>query len=226
LGGDAGREPVNGIHDMGGMTTFGSVPRDETDPFHAEWEKRLAGIGRNASDRLFHSDEFRYAIERLDPAVYLSVTYYERWLAGLERLFVEKGLLTEEEMEAALRGWRTQPGVPPVGADADDASPGGDETAPRYAPGDRVRVHNAHPVGHTRVPRYVRGRRGVVDRFLSNQVLPDELVLGRGALRRPVYAVRFDARELWGDEASPRDSVFIDLWEDYLLPDDGEREAT
>ena len=212
---------MNGIHDMGGMTTFGPVPRADTSPFHADWEKRLAGLGRNVSDRLFASDEFRHAIERLDPGVYLSVTYYERWLAGLERLLVEKGLVTEEEMQAALRGWTPRPGVaPPPGAGG--AGPGDLDAAPRFAPGDRVRVRNDHDTGHTRVPRYVRGRRGVITRFLGAQVLPDDLVAGRGAHRRPVYTVRFEARELWGEPASPGDSLMIDLWEEYLM---GEAEA-
>lgn len=210
---------MNGIHDMGGMTTFGPVLREETSPFHAEWEKRLAGIGRNVSDRLFPSDEFRHAIERLDPSVYLSTTYYERWLAGLERLFVEKGLITPDEMVAFLDGWRPQPGVPPVNVPDEQMPSGGDGVTPRFATGDRIRVSNAHTSGHTRVPRYARGRRGVVERFLGAQVLPDDFVAGRGARRRPVYAVRFDARELWGDDAPARDTVLIDMWEDYLLPE-------
>ena len=178
------------------------------------------------SDRLFPSDEFRHAIERLDPAVYLSTTYYERWLAGLERLFVEKGMITQEEMTAVLDGWKPQPGFAPARAGESDRRLGDDGAGPRYALGDRVRVRNTNPVGHTRMPRYVRGRRGVIDRFLGAQVLPDDLVLGRGGRRRPVYAVRFAARDLWGEQAPPRDTVVIDLWEDYLVPDgdQGQRE--
>jgi nitrile hydratase subunit beta len=210
---------MNGIHDMGGMSTFGPVPREETNPFHAEWEKRLAGMGRNVSDRLFPSDEFRHAIERLDPSVYLSTTYYERWLAGLERLFVEKGFISEDEMAAALDGWRPQSGVRPVRVNAAEKQSGDDGLPPRFVAGDQVRVSNEHVSGHTRVPRYVRGRRGDVERFLGGQVLPDELVSGRGVRRRPVYAVRFKAQELWGDGAPARDTVVMDLWEDYLLPD-------
>lgn len=215
---------MNGIHDMGGMTTFGPVPRDETSPFHAEWEKRFAGVAGNIPDRVYNTDQFRDALERLDPAVYLSATYYERWLAGLERLFLEKGLITEQEMAERLDGWKPQPGVAPVEADGGDIRVGEDGADPRYSPGDRVRVRNVTPVGHTRMPRYVRGRQGVVDRFLSEQVLPDDLLLGRGSRRRPVYAVRFTAQELWGEGASPRDSVVIDLWEDYLVPDGDEKQ--
>jgi nitrile hydratase subunit beta len=217
---------MNGIHDIGGMATFGPVPRDETSPFHAEWEKRLAGIGRNVSDRLVRTDEFRYAVERLDPAVYLSVTYYERWLTGLERLFVEKGFITQGEMTARLDGWRPQPAVAADQADVDTTWMGEDGAAPQYSPGDRVRVRNTNPAWHTRVPRYVRGRGGVIDRFLSKQVLQDDLALGHTGRERPVYAVRFQAQELWGEQASPRDTVFIDLWEDYLQPDEGARESS
>ena len=217
---------MNGIHDMGGMTTFGPVPRDETSPFHAEWEKRFAGVAVNTPVLRSNDDQFRDALERLDPAVYLSTTYYERWLAGLERLFVEIGVISEEEMAAALEGWKPQPGIAPVEAGAEEAQAGGDRDTRRYSPGDRVRVRNANPPGHTRMPRYVRDRRGVVDRFLSIQAVPEEFALGDRAPRQPVYAVRFTARELWGEGASPRDSVVIDLWEDYLLPDDEGQEET
>lgn len=210
---------MNGIHDMGGMTTFGPVPRDDISPFHAEWEKRLDGLVRILPDEVVQSDEFRHALERLDPVVYLSGTYYERWLAALERLLTEQGTITREEMTKALDGWTLPPGVAPTRSDEGDAPPGDDGAAPRYSPGDRVRVRNAHAAGHTRVPRYVRGHRGVIDRFLSAQDFPDDLVQGRGTRRRPVYAVRFAARELWGAGASPRDTVVIDLWEEYLLPD-------
>jgi nitrile hydratase len=159
--------------------------------------------------------------------VYLDTTYYERWLAGLERLLVENGFISEDEMAAFLDGWRPQPGVPPVRVNEDEVQSLDDEVTPRFAPGDPVRVSNVHSAGHTRVPRYVRGRQGIVERFLSAQVLPDDLVSGRGVRQRPVYAVRFEARELWGPTASARDTVLIDLWEDYLLPDNdaGEQET-
>jgi nitrile hydratase len=214
---------MNGIHDMGGMTSFGPVPREETSPFHAKWENRFAVVAQKIPDSLYSDDEFRYSLERLDPVVYLASAYYERWLAGIERLLLEKGVITEAEMTARVEGWRPQPGIPPAGAERGHIRPAEGGAEPRYAPGDRVRVRDIDATGHTRAPRYVRGRRGVVERFLGAQTFPDDLVAGRGERLRPVYAVRFTAHELWGDEASPRDSVLIDLWEDYLQPDKEER---
>ncbi|MGH7278180.1 MAG: SH3-like domain-containing protein [Candidatus Rokuibacteriota bacterium] len=87
---------------------------------------------------------------------------------------------------------------------------------PRFKPGETVVTRNIHPLGHTRLPRYARGRRGVVDRDHGVFVFPDTHALGQGPRPQPVYSVRFTAQELWGPEASPRDVLYIDLWDDYL----------
>jgi nitrile hydratase subunit beta len=210
---------MNGIHDMGGMTDFGPVRPEPNEPlFHADWEARVVGLVRNIIDRRYNWDEFRFAIERLDPVVYLSAGYYERWLTALERYLLEKGVLSEEELHGALDGWKPKPGAPLP----DGQKPGGaersavDRTTPRFKPGDKVIARNTHPAGHTRLPRYVRGKRGTVVRFLGMFTFPDTNALGLGQEQQPVYAVRFDARELWGEEAAAPDAVCVDLWEDYL----------
>jgi nitrile hydratase len=92
------------------------------------------------------------------------------------------------------------------------------DAPPRFKPGDRVRTRNIHPTGHTRLPRYARGRLGVIDRDHGVFVFADMSGDGRGKIPQHVYSVRFTAQELWGPVASPRDSIYIDLWDDHLDP--------
>jgi hypothetical protein len=89
---------------------------------------------------------------------------------------------------------------------------------PRFRPGERVVARNRHPSGHTRIPRYVRGRQGVVARDHGVFVFPDTHALGLGPTPQHVYSIRFAARELWGPDAPPTDAVYVDLWDDYLDP--------
>jgi nitrile hydratase subunit beta len=90
------------------------------------------------------------------------------------------------------------------------------QTPPRFKPGDRVRARNIHPAGHTRLPRYVRGRSGVIERHHGGFVFADTRAHGLGDQPQHLYSVRFEARELWGPEASPRDALYLDLWESYI----------
>ena len=90
--------------------------------------------------------------------------------------------------------------------------------AASFAAGDRVRVRNLHPHGHTRAPRYVRGRAGVVDRDHGVFVFPDTHAHGRGESPQHVYSVRFEGAELWGEAYAGREAVYADLWDDYLEP--------
>jgi nitrile hydratase beta subunit len=212
---------MNGVHDMGGLTDFGPVQQETNEPvFHEEWESRVLAMVRLIIDHRYNWDEFRFAIERIEPTVYLSASYYERWLTALERYLVEKGVVQEGDLSTALRGWTPQPGrAIPAGIRADTAAaPVGSKTQPRFAVGDDVIARNIHPPGHTRLPRYVRGKRGTIVRLLDVEIFPDSNALQQGEYRQPVYAVRFDARELWGEQAATRDGVCVDLWESYLLP--------
>jgi len=95
--------------------------------------------------------------------------------------------------------------------------------AARFAPGDRVVTRNAHPTGHTRLPRYARGKPGMIDRLHGTHVFPDANAHGRGEQPQPLYSVRFEAVALWGESAEPNQRVFLDLWESYLEPADGRR---
>jgi nitrile hydratase len=81
---------------------------------------------------------------------------------------------------------------------------------------DAVRARNMHPSGHTRLPRYARGKHGTVARIVVCSCFPDTNAEFLGEKPQHLYSVRFTARELWGERASPRDSVYLDLWDDYL----------
>jgi hypothetical protein len=92
-----------------------------------------------------------------------------------------------------------------------------DADAPaKFRPGDAIVVRNINPVRHTRLPRYVRGKRGMVERDHGVFVFPDTSAHGQGEKPQHVYSVRFEARELWGADASSRDRLYIDLWDDYM----------
>lgn len=216
---------MNGVHDMGGMICFGPIRREENEPvFHAPWERRMFPLAMLALGDLANLDEYRHAIERMDPVHYLSSSYYEHWLAALGTLAVEKGVCTTEELATGIakdtsgtQGTPLPPeAVPAIVQHGAPASRQTGRTTPRFKPGDHVAARNINPSGHTRLPRYVRGKRGVIDRVHGTFVYPDTNAHGGGEQPQPVYSVRFNARELWGPTVPTRDSLYIDLWEDYL----------
>ncbi len=220
---------MNGVHDLGGMHGFGPVVREPNEPvFHADWEKRVFAMTLSAMGRrVCNVDEFRRAIERMPPPAYLAATYYEKWLHALESLLEEKGVVTREELENGHA-------VAPAAARAPEHSDGGgvdsfDRSAvklrfdkkyqPGFRPGDRVIARNFNPEHHTRLPRYARGKRGVVRHDQGVFVFPDTHAHGRGGKPQHVYTVEFAAAELWGPDANQRAPVFLDCWEDYLQRD-------
>ena len=224
---------MDGVHDLGGMQGFGPVEREENEPvFHAAWEAAVLAMQRAGGSRgFFNIDEFRHAIERMVPAHYLGATYYEKWLDGVTRLLIEKGVVGVEELAARRAFFEQRPDAParaalsgpPPAREAPNPNWLQDvirETGatPRFAPGDAVLTREIHPHGHTRLPRYARGRRGVVHRCHGIHVFPDTNAHGQGEQPQPLYSVRFDARELWGESAESNQAVHIDLWESYLLP--------
>ncbi|MXY24417.1 MAG: nitrile hydratase subunit beta [Acidobacteria bacterium] len=218
---------MNGIHDMGGMDGMGSVAREENEPvFHEPWEGRVYGLGRAIGrwGRGRNWGSFRFALESLPPADYLRMSYYERWFTVHVNRLLSSDLVTREELDS---GYADPDAAPPEelpASEAEAASPGSGllDTAvnARFNVDDPVRGRNMHPRGHTRMPRYTRGRRGVVIRDNGVYALQDTDEQGQrlGNTPQHVYTVRFDAQELWGDRATARDSVYVDLWEEYLEP--------
>ena len=212
---------------MGGMHGFGPVSIEPGEPvFHGRWEARVFGMSLIAGLRLGGNiDARRHGLERLDPVTYLRNGYYGRWLARLEADLLERGLLAPGELETRAAGGKAPaaplpalPSPPPRAA-----HPFLREVArePAFRVGDRVRTRNHQPAGHTRLTAYARGRRGVVARAYPACVLPDSNAHFQGESPQHVYAVRFEARELWGEAAEPRTCVHLDCFESYLEPDPG-----
>lgn len=218
---------MNTVHDLGGMQNFGPVQTEADEPvFHDAWERRVFALTLAMSaPGGWNIDMSRHARESLPPARYLSSSYYEIWLAGLERLMLERGLVTAAEIDT---GRSTAPPLPgrrvlEAAAVAGVLAKGGPVDRPpaapsRFAAGDPVRARNLNPIGHTRLPRYVRGRTGTVVAAHGCHVFPDANAHGQGEQPAWLYGVRFTARELWGPDAAAGDHVHVDLWEPYLEP--------
>lgn len=218
---------MNAIHDLGGMHGFGAIDaeRDEP-PFHETWEGRAAGLLEVMTyPPGFTIDRFRYLRETLRPDLYLTQTYYEQWVYVAEQTLLESGMISPAELARGKPAPNSPRRTDALRAEAvwdflHDHTPGSRELdeAPRFAAGQRVRARNTQPSGHTRLPRYARGKCGMVVSHHGGHVLPDARAHGKGDAPQHLYTVRFTARELWGESANARDSVHLDLWESYLEP--------
>ena len=217
---------MNGGHDLGGMHGLGPVnPESERDEpvFHHSWERRVFALtlatgflGR------WNLDQSRHARERQHPIDYLRNTYYENWLAGLQTLLVDSGLLTEAELQSGScgKGFPDQEIVltkKEVKAKLQEGKSVELPVAepPKFVIGQEVMVVNRHPIGHTRAPRYTRGRRGTVIHHHGGHIFPDDHAMGNRTGQH-LYNVCFDATELWGQDDAGNEQVYVDLWESYL----------
>lgn len=217
---------MDGVHDMGGMDGFGKVEPEIDEPvFHAPWEGRVLAMQRALSFAgAWTIDQSRYAGEQIPPPVYLTASYYDRWAMAMERNAVECGLAGADELAA---GRALRPGRPLANTlTAEIVKRGlfrGGFSRPTPAParftvGDRVRARNIHPRTHTRLPRYVRGHVGVIERVHGGYVYPDSVAMNEGENPQWLYVVQFDGRELWGADADPTVKVSVDAFEPYLEP--------
>ena len=216
---------MNGVHDMGGMDGFGKVEPEQNEPtFHSEWEARvLAMVRAMGAAGAFNIDTSRFYREALPPDVYLTSSYYMKWLLGLEDLLIDKGYIAPSELAA---GHASEPAKPLARGkfsldDVERTMVRGQfgRAAPalaKFKPGDRVRAKNIHPATHTRLPRYARGHVGVVERDHGCQVFPDTAATDSGENPQWLYTVVFDATELWGADADPALKISIDAFEPYL----------
>jgi nitrile hydratase beta subunit len=214
---------VNGVHDMGGQHGLGAiVPEPESPPFHAGWEARTHAMVI-ASPTRGNIDAGRHQRERIPGARYLAMSYYERWFEGLCQMLLAGDFISPGELATAIADPAAAKASPrltsaevPAGLARAGSYLRSSVAQPAFAVGDCVRARNLNPTGHTRLPRYARGRVGVVTHHHGAHVFPDSHAHGGGEDPHPLYTVRFTARELWGSDASPKDTVSLDLWEPYL----------
>jgi len=217
---------MDGIHDMGGMHGFGKVDSEKNEPvFHADWEGRCFALNRAMGyTGVWTIDQTRAGIEQLPPEVYLTSSYYRKWAIRMERLIVALGLADADEVAAghALRPGKTlkrklgAADVPNSLSRGSFARPA--QVPARFKAGDRVRTKNIHPATHTRLPRYARGRVGVIEAVRGCHVFPDTVAIGKGENPQWLYTVLFEGRELWGENADPSLKVSIEAFEPYLEP--------
>jgi nitrile hydratase beta subunit len=210
---------------MGGMDGFGKVEAEPNEPvFHEEWEGRvLAMVRAMGAQGAFNIDMSRFYREQLPPEVYLASSYYKKWFLGLQDVLVARGYVAADEVMhghacTAAKPLRRGP------FKLDDVERvmvrgrfGRPATAPaKFKAGDRVRARNIHPATHTRLPRYVRGHLGVIERDHGAQVFPDSAAIDAGENPQWLYTVVFDAVELWGRDSDPTVKVSVDAFEPYL----------
>ena len=218
---------MNGIHDMGGVHGMGPIQYEKNEPvFHARWEGRVFALRRAmAAWGQWNIDATRHEVELVPPAEYLRMSYYERQFAAFVELLVKRGLVARAEVESGEPAPGSRKAVPALTTDkaaalVTNGAPASRDVpvAARFQAGQHVRVRNIHPTGHTRLPRYARGKLGTIDRDHGVYVFPDSNAHFLGEKPQHLYSVRFAARELWGEIAAPRDAVYLDMWDDYLEP--------
>lgn len=218
---------MNGPQDLGGQMGFGPVDPEVDEPrFHADWERRALALTLAAGTMgVWSIDESRFFRESLHPVDYYSSSYYEIWIKALEWMLVSHDMVTDEELAAgtklgegaAARRVLKPEDVGPVLARGGPADRQLDDP-PDFAPGDRVRTRIFHPTGHTRLPRYARGKAGRIEAHHGGFVFPDTNAMGQGEQPQHLYTVVFDGPEIWGPDSDPRLTVSIDAWESYLEP--------
>ena len=208
---------MNSIHDMGGMDGFGPIVREADEPiFHTEWERRMFALASAIPFAVPMSDDhFRQEIERIDPATYLKSSYYELWYRAHSALLQQRGVIAHGRPKGT-QPLAAEQAVAAIEAGATTRMPS-EGVAARFSVGDAVVARNINPTGHTRLPRYARGRSGIVHANRGVFGFADSNARGDGACPQHLYTVAFAGEELWGKNGR-KDTVLLDLWDNYLDP--------
>lgn len=216
---------MDGPHDLGGRQGFGPVGTDETaEAFHSAWEARMWGIARSLKQPPgWTIDWWRHGRELIDPADYLTRPYYDQWMQTYTALLIDSGVFTVDELVAVDHAVFSPPPTASASSRVDVTKvttkrfDRDTDDPPRFTVGDGVRANTMGVRGHTRLPAYVRGRVGIVDRAYGAHILPDANAHG-DKRAEPLYSIKFTADTLWPEAAGRRDSVYVDMWECYLEP--------
>ena len=222
---------MDGIHDLGGKQGFGRIAYERDEPaFHERWEAAVYAMTKaaTAAGAMQNVDQFRHAVERIDPVAYFDHTYYGRWLGGIENLLVEAGVLTQNEISTLAQARsgaaagrvaaRPAPAPDRIDYESSDHAARTLAAAPKFAVGDAIVTRSTPSNGHTRLPAYARGKPGEVAAWHQGWVFPDTNAHGLGEQPTHLYTIRFTGRALWGDGAERDSSIYLDLFEPYLAP--------
>src|ERR1700757_2339638 len=216
---------MNGVHDMGGMHGMGPIQYEKNEPVFPElWEARVFALNRAVRAwSKWTGDASRHGVELIPAPEYLRMSYYEQRLHALIELMIKSGMVTREEVESGTPAPGSAKATPALVASAVPGMVAKGKPASRdvqvparFTVGQQVRARNLHPTGHTRLPRYVRGKPGTICLDHGVHVFPDANARSLGENPQHLYSVRFAARDLWGEQASARTAVYLDLWDDYL----------
>jgi nitrile hydratase beta subunit len=226
---------MRGIHDIGGMHGLGPIETEENEPpFHAPWEGRMHGIAVTCQvSGVNTTPEQRTTIEKMSPALYLSTTYYEKWLYAYETILADKGIVSRKELETRVAEQAAAKMVehPPEPAELTEygktlrhvlytGTPHDRpiDAAPQFKTGDKVRAKLIQANHHTRLPGFTMGKTGTIEVHHGAHCQHEALATGGGELADHLYAVKFTSNELWGEDGTDGDAVFVDLFEMYLEP--------
>ena len=208
------------VHDLGGRQGFGPIPNtreDDSALFSEEWKARIWAIAMMSMTKLsadrtgWTLDWYRHVLERLGPADYLSMNYFEKWVQAMMTTVIDLGFADIEEFVEGRSH-----SVPPVHDPKPLSASAGTEPA-LFHVGDEVVTKNSISAMHTRLPSYARGRKGVIEHYIGPEVLADASATGDLRIEH-LYTVRFDSNVLWPEEKGRGASVHLDLWESYFEP--------
>ena len=223
---------MDGIHDLGGREGFGPVqwkPDEYGRAFHEAWQGRTWAICMRMFARWWREDNgwtldwFRHVLERIGPADYLTMNYFDKWVQSCMAVLIDDGTIDIDDLvsvrassksasvvERAEKRANTRQAFP-TAVDRSDT----DYSKARFEVGDFVKAKLAVRAMHTRLPGYARGRAGLIDAHHGMQILPE--ASARGERRKEhLYTVAFIASELWSEATDRKDKIYVDLWESYL----------
>lgn len=216
---------MDGIHDLGGKQGYGPIDVDHGDHVAmADWEARMWAVAQTCRAPDWTTDWWRHITERIDPAVYLAIPYFEKWMLTYTTGLITSGILTLDDV---IAGHTSRTGKAPDPQSVEDVMQAvkaaravqpreNDGPSPAFQVGQKVGTLRDISADHTRLPAYAQGRVGHILAGHGTRTFPD---LSAKGIEEPdhLYTIVFTAKELWGDEACETDTVRLDLWERYLV---------